>query len=184
MSHDPSEYTDDPATTASSSTEERGGGHAATTPVVLILDHLRSAYNVGNVFRLAEAAQVEKIVTCGYTATPPHHKVAKTARGCDEYVPCEHAETASESIDHLQRQGYTVYAVEPAPESVPLWDCRLQFPAAFVLGNEALGISEKAWQACDAAVELPSYGIKNSINVANCAATILYETLRQRHTSS
>jgi tRNA G18 (ribose-2'-O)-methylase SpoU len=148
-------------------------------PVVVVLDRLRSAHNVGNVFRIVEAVRGEGIVTCGYTATPPHDKLAKTARGCDELVRCEHAETGADAVRSLQAGGRRVYAVETVEGAESVWDVEFEFPCALVLGNEALGVSAEALALCDGYVALPALGSKNSINVGNCAAVVLYEALRQ-----
>ena len=148
-------------------------------PVVVVLDRLRSAHNVGNVFRVVEAVRGEGIVTCGYTATPPHPKLEKTARGCDALVRCEHAETAAEAVRRLRAEGRRIYAAETVEGALPVWEMRFAFPCALVLGNEALGVSAEALALCDGFVSLPALGIKNSINVGNCAAVVLYEALRQ-----
>ena len=152
---------------------------AVRLPVVLVLDRLRSAFNVGNIFRLAEATGAERIVACGYTAAPPHAKLAKTARGCDRAVPCSRATSAAAAVLELKALGYQVVAVETVAGAVPVWDAALAFPVAFVLGNEALGIEAAALRLCDTAVCLPCFGRKNSINVGNCAAVVLYAALRQ-----
>ena len=148
-------------------------------PVVLVLDRLRSAFNVGNIFRLADAVGAEAVVTCGYTAAPPHPKLAKSARGCDAIVPTSRAESAAQAVAELQARGYTIYAVETAESATTVWETTFRFPAAFVLGNEALGVSGAALAPCDGIVRLPCRGVKNSVNVGNCAAVILYEALRQ-----
>ena len=109
--------------------------------MVVVLDRLRSAHNVGNVFRLVEAVRGEGIVTCGYTATPPHAKLAKTARGCDELVHCEHVETGADAVRTLRDAGHRVYAVETVEGAESVWDTQFEFPCALVLGNEALGVS-------------------------------------------
>jgi tRNA G18 (ribose-2'-O)-methylase SpoU len=83
------------------------------------------------------------------------------------------------AVSALRRQGYWVCGVETAEGASPLWQTSFQFPAAFVLGNEALGVEPAALALCDAVVELPCRGRKNSINVANCGAVVLYEALRQ-----
>ncbi|MBQ6472468.1 MAG: RNA methyltransferase [Victivallales bacterium] len=150
-----------------------------TLPVVLVLDNLRSAFNVGNIFRIAEATRAEAIVACGYTACPPHDKLEKTARGCDRIVPCSHAETAAEAIRALRERGYRIYAVETVQNAPPYWEADLQFPAAFLLGNEALGVSQDALSLCDSFLSLPALGQKNSINVGNCAAVILFDCVRR-----
>lgn len=148
-------------------------------PVVIVLDRLRSAFNTGNIFRLAETVQAERIVACGYTPAPPHPKLAKTARGCDERVPCSRMDTAAAAIRTLKQDGYTLYGVETVPAGPPVWNIRFRFPAAIVLGNEALGIAPEALDLCDACLQLPCRGVKNSINVANCAAVVLYAALQQ-----
>ena len=148
-------------------------------PVMIVLDNLRSAYNVGNIFRAAEATRAAGIVTCGYTATPPHVKLQKTARGCDELVPCEHFESTAEAIVSLRSRGMKVYAVETVENSRMYWDAPMDFPCAFVLGNEALGINQNALELCDGFISLPALGRKNSINVGNCAAVILFECARR-----
>jgi len=148
-------------------------------PCVVVLDRLRSAYNVGNVFRLAEATRVTRILTCGYTATPPHPKLAKTACGCDGLVPCTHVSDAVTALRGLREDRTTVYGVETVEGASSVWETDFRFPMAIVLGNEALGISPEALELCDEFVELPCYGVKNSINVGNCAAVVLYEALQQ-----
>ena len=148
-------------------------------PVVLFLERLRSAFNVGNIFRLAEATRVEAIVTCGYTASPPHPKLAKTARGSDQRVRSEHVDTATDAVRAYRGRGYRVYGVETVEGATPIWDVLFSFPAGFVLGNEALGIADDTLALCDEFVELPCLGAKNSINVGNCAAVVLYAALGQ-----
>lgn len=148
-------------------------------PVTVVLDRLRSAHNVGNIFRLVDAVGAEGIVACGYTAAPPHPKLAKTARGCDETVPCAHAESAPAAVAALKEQGYTVYLVDTVEGALAPWDVKFQFPAALVLGNEALGCDPASLAVCDGTIALPGRGLKNSINVGNCAAVVLFAALRQ-----
>lgn len=152
---------------------------ARSLPAVIVLDRLRSAFNTGNIFRLAEAVRAERIVACGYTPVPPHPKLAKTARGCDAVVPCSHAPNAAVAVTTLRNDGYTVYGVETATAAHSVWEARFHFPAVFLFGNEALGVSADALNQCDGLVALPCLGQKNSINVANCAAVVLYAALAQ-----
>ncbi len=152
---------------------------SAQLPLVLVLDCLRSAHNVGNIFRIAEATRVEKIYACGYTPYPPHPKLVKTARGCDQMVPCQSAADAAAAITSLRLAGYTIYGVETAVSANCYWETVFHFPAALVLGNEALGLSERALESCDFLVNLPVFGRKNSLNVGNCAAVVVYEAMRQ-----
>ncbi|RMD80781.1 MAG: hypothetical protein D6820_06230 [Lentisphaerae bacterium] len=102
-------------------------------PIIFVLDHLRSAYNVGNIYRLAEIFRIQAIITCGYTATPPHPKLQKTARGCERLVPSEHFATALEAVRELKRRGYHILAVETVANATPLWASSFTFPLAIVL---------------------------------------------------
>lgn len=150
-------------------------------PVTVVLDRLRSAFNVGNIFRVAEALRAAEIIACGYTAHPPHPKVEKTARGCDKLVSCRHVETAVQAVCELRSRGVSVYAVETVEGAISVWDAQLRFPAALVMGNEALGVSTDVLAHCDGAIFLPRFGSKNSINVGNCAAVVLYHAAQVWH---
>ncbi len=148
-------------------------------PIILILDNLRSAYNVGNIFRLADVCQVEEVITCGYTVTPPHPKLVKTARGCDKLVNHRHFETGLDAIISLKKSNYQIIAIETITNALPIWDIPIHFPIAFVFGNEALGISKSTLEQCDIFACLPVFGYKNSLNVANCAAVVTYNAIRR-----
>ena len=150
-----------------------------TIPVTLILDNLRSAFNTGNIFRVADAVRVERIIGCGYTPLPPHEKLHKTARGCDNTVPTEHCPDALTAVEQCRQEGYTVYAVETGEKAETVWDVALEFPAAFLCGNEALGVSADGLEKCDYIIKIPCMGYKYSINVGNCVAVTVYESLRQ-----
>ncbi|MCP3968464.1 MAG: RNA methyltransferase [Lentisphaerae bacterium] len=143
--------------------------------VTLVLDRLRSAHNTGNIFRIAEAVGAKEIIACGYTPAPPHPKLEKTAMGADKMVPCRHAADSVEAIEMLRAEGVKqVLAVECAEDSVFAWEFDYEFPVALILGNEALGVNEKALEMCDGVISLPMFGQKESINVGNCAAAVLY----------
>lgn len=153
-------------------------------PVVLVLDVLRSAYNTGNIFRLADAVNAQAIYACGYTPYPPHEKLAKTARGCDETVPCRHFDHVEDALAELKELGYTIYAVDTVVGAQCYCEATLRFPCALILGNEALGVSAAALERSDGFLQLPACGRKNSINVGNCAAVVLFEALRQFRAAS
>lgn len=148
-------------------------------PLAVVLDNLRSAYNVGNIFRLGEICGVRKLVLCGYTAAPPHPKLRKTARGCDERVPCEQFATSVAAVRALRAEGYSVIGVETVAGAPYPWNARWEWPVAFVFGNEALGIDAEALALCDGVVRLPVFGTKNSLNVSNCAAAVLYAAVQR-----
>jgi tRNA G18 (ribose-2'-O)-methylase SpoU len=143
--------------------------------ITLVLDRLRSAFNTGNIFRIAEAVGAKEIIACGYTPAPPHPKLEKTAMGADKMVPCRHMADSTEAVRQLKAEGVKqVLAVECTEDSVFAWDYEYEFPLAIILGNEALGIDEKALKLCDGVISLPMFGQKESINVGNCAAAVLY----------
>jgi len=154
-------------------------GPVTKHPIVLVLDNLRSAFNVGNLFRLADVCGVERVVTCGYTATPPHPKLEKTALGTDKVVDHEHFETSVEAVCALKQAGYQVVGIETVEGAKDVWDVEFRFPVAFLLGNEALGVEKDALRECDLFAKLPVFGRKNSLNVANCASAVVYIAIRQ-----
>ena len=140
----------------------------------IVLDRLRSAHNVGNIFRLADAVGANEIVCCGYTAAPPHPKLVKTAMGADNTVPFRSFPTAADALRELKAEGCKAVAVETLETACDAWKFDYPDKIALLLGNEALGISPDALELCDAAVSLPMFGTKVSINVGNCAAVVLY----------
>lgn len=146
-------------------------------PVHAVLDNLRSAYNVGSIFRTADAGAVARIHLCGMTAHPPHTKLEKTALGAFEYVPWTYHERVKDCLAGLRADGVTLVACEVADDAVPLgrydWPC----PVAIVVGNEVTGINESIRRRCDATVRIPMHGYKNSINVATAFGVVLYHIL-------
>ena len=148
-------------------------------PVTLVLDNLRSAFNVGSIFRTADTTRLQRIITCGYTAHPPHPRLDKTALGTVDYVDSEHVESTVEALDDLQSQGVPVWALETTSASRPYTELTYPRPVALVLGNEALGVEREVLDRCDELLEVPVFGYKNSLNVACTAAVVVYEILRQ-----
>ncbi len=148
-------------------------------PIHIVLDNLRSAFNVGSIFRLADAARAAEVVPCGYTAFPPHHKLEQTSLGTTDSVPWRRFDTIAEALTDLKQRGVRLVAVETARSAAPYHRFDHRFPVALVLGNEALGVSEAALRMCDAVVEIPVFGYKNSVNVATAAGVVLYDVLRQ-----
>ena len=149
-------------------------------PLIVILDNLRSAFNVGSIVRTADCALVEKIYFCGYTAHPPHKKLEKTSLGALPYVAWEHREDVRDAIHEVKASGFSVTALELTDRSRVLWDVTFPVPSALVLGNEALGVSEEALALADEIVEIPMLGYKNSINVAVAFGIAAYEIQRQQ----
>ena len=145
--------------------------------ITLVLDRLRSAFNTGNIFRLADAAGVKEVICCGYTPAPPHPRLEKTAMGADRWVKSRSVDDTLEAVMQLKKEGVSVVAVETAEHAEYVWDHSFRFPLALVLGNEALGIDPRVLAQCDGVVSLPMAGAKTSVNVGNCAAAVLYAIL-------
>lgn len=148
-------------------------------PIVIILDRLRSVHNVGNILRLADAVNAKEVACCGYTAIPPHPKLAKASMGAEEIVKTIHFDEACDAVSYYKSLGYKAVAVETVESAELVWDFKFDSPTVIVLGNEALGIQEQTLETCDSFVKLPAYGLKNSINVSNCAAIVLFEAAKQ-----
>ena len=143
--------------------------------LTIILDRLRSAHNTGNIFRLADAVGAHEIIACGYTPAPPHPKLAKTAMGADQTVSCRTFSDSLEAVKTVREEGAVqILAVETVENGVFAWEKEYEFPLVLVFGNEALGIDPETIEQCDGAINLPMVGFKESINVGNCAAAILY----------
>ena len=149
-------------------------------PVVVVLDDVRSMYNVGSVFRTSDAYRVECIYLCGITACPPHAEIHKTALGAEESVDWIYFASAEDAVSDLKRRGYKVFAVEQAEGSIsfPLpTDTFDELPDGYglVLGNEVKGVHQEVVDICDGCIELPQYGTKHSLNVATVAGIVIWE---------
>lgn len=149
------------------------------TPLVLVLDNLRSLYNIGSIFRSADAILVEKIYLCGITGCPPNKEIEKVALGAVEVVPFQHFTRVEDCLKKLKKLGYTIYALELTNNSVNYKQEKYHFPCALVLGNEVDGISEEAMTVVDRAVDIPMKGRANSLNVATAMAVVGYEIFDQ-----
>ena len=152
------------------------------TPVIAVLENIRSAYNVGSVFRTADAFLLEGIYLTGYTCVPPHKEIKKTALGAEDSVEWKHFINASEAIDALKKNGYKVYAVEQVVNSQLLQ--KINFSSiekiAVIFGNEVTGIEQDTILKCDGCIEIPQFGMKHSLNIATAAGVVLWEIVRGR----
>lgn len=144
-------------------------------PVTVVLDNVRSMHNVGSVFRTADAFLLEGICLCGYTPRPPHRDIQKTALGATESVVWSYYETTEQAVRALKEQGYKVWAVEQAADSVALQDFKPADRTAVVFGNEVEGVENSVMRLCDGAVEIPQWGTKHSLNVSVAAGIVLWE---------
>jgi len=158
---------------------ERASRGIALQPLALVLDNVRSAYNVGNILRTAETASVARVLTCGLTPTPPHDKIKKTAFSAAETVPTVHYPSTVEAVRALQADGFTVYGMETTSRSQIYANVAFPKHSALVLGNEVNGIDTAVMEACDELIEIPTYGLKNSLNVSSACPVVVFEILRQ-----
>ena len=142
------------------------------TPVIAVLENIRSAYNVGSVFRTADAFLLQAIYITGYTCTPPHKEIKKTALGAEESVDWKHFTNAQEAITELKNNGYKVYAIEQALNS--------HKKIAVIFGNEVTGVEQTTIEQCDGCIEIPQLGMKHSLNIATAAGVVLWEIVRDR----
>jgi tRNA G18 (ribose-2'-O)-methylase SpoU len=150
-------------------------------PVIAVLENIRSAYNVGSVFRTADAFLLEGIYICGYTAFPPHKEIRKTALGAEDTVAWKHFKNIKEAIDEIRPMGYKVYAVEQAVDSWKLGSFSAEDDkVAVIFGNEVTGVEQSTIALCDGVIEIPQLGMKHSLNVATAAGVVLWELIRER----
>lgn len=143
----------------------------------LVLDNIRSAYNVGSIFRSADAFHVDKIVLCGICAVPPSAEIHKTALGAENVVPWERVADTLAAVEALRAEGYTIVAVEQTEHSIKIGPGDPAPGAAkfaFVLGNEVDGVQQAVVDACDHAIEIPQHGTKHSLNVSVAAGIVLF----------
>jgi 23S rRNA (guanosine2251-2'-O)-methyltransferase len=148
-------------------------------PIYLVLDRVIDTYNIGSIFRLADAIAAEKIYICGNTEYPPSSRIHKAAVGTEEWVPWEHKRSTVQTIELLKKKGIQIIAVEQSPKSIPysLLSTKISFPVAIVVGNETKGIGKTVLKMADMIVELPMFGVNISFNVWGSAAVVAYKVL-------
>jgi len=149
-------------------------------PVIAVLENIRSAYNVGSVFRTADAFLIESIYITGYTAKPPHKEITKTALGAQDTVDWSYFQTTKEAIEHLKENQYKVFAVEQVTDSISLekMDILPVDRIAFIFGNEVSGVDQQIIALCDGCVEIPQFGMKHSLNISVAAGIVLWEAVK------
>lgn len=150
-------------------------------PVYIILDNVLDTYNVGSVFRLADAVAAEKIFICGLTLTPPNSRIKKASINTTGWVNWEYTESALEAINKIksQKPEVKIIAVEQDKRSKPFYKVKYEFPLAIVVGNETYGVSKEVLDIADTIVELPMWGVNKSLNVMVSCGIILYEIMKQ-----
>lgn len=145
--------------------------------VYLILDNIRSMYNVGAIFRTADAARAKKLYLCGITATPPRKEIEKTALKTINEMPWEHIENTIDIVQKMKDEGVQIIALEQTDKSADYRKFEFNKPVAIIIGHETIGVDDKVLEICDGVVEIPMYGIANSLNVSVAAGIILYHLI-------
>ena len=150
-------------------------------PIIVVLENIRSAYNVGSVFRTADAFLIEAIYICGYTATPPHKEITKTALDAQFSVSWQHFHDTASAILKLKQKGFQVYAIEQVEGSISLesFDQIAHEKVAFIFGNEVKGVEQHTIFASDGSIEIPQFGIKHSLNISVAAGIVLWESVKK-----
>ena len=155
---------------------------AGKNPIIVVLENIRSAYNVGSVFRTADAFLIEAIYIIGYSAKPPHKEIKKTALGAEDTVDWKYFKTTVEAIDELKISKYKIYAVEQAEDSYKLHAAgfKQNEKIAVIFGNEVTGVEQSTIQLCEGCIEIPQFGMKHSLNIATAAGVVLWELVRSK----
>lgn len=151
----------------------------ASLPVSLLLEDVRSAYNVGSVFRTADATGLQELLLCGYTARPPHKEISKTALGAEDTVRWRAFQDSLPAARALREDGRELVAIETSLHAVDLFDWVPRFPLCLVFGNEVTGVRPELGAFCDTHVRIPMLGHKHSLNIATAVGVVLYELLRK-----
>ncbi|MGB4959455.1 MAG: RNA methyltransferase [Saprospiraceae bacterium] len=147
--------------------------------IIIVLDNIRSAMNVGSIFRTADAFAIKKIVICGISAVPPHREITKTAIGASESVDWQYEKEIYLAIKSLKDEGYTIIGIEQTDQSFQLQSVETSQPKlAVIFGNEVDGISTEVLDLLDMSIEIPQYGTKHSLNVSVCAGIVMWEMVR------
>ena len=150
-------------------------------PVAVLLDNVRSMYNVGSVLRTSDAFLISEVVLCGITGCPPHPEINKTALGADESVKWRYEENAFEAVKKMKEEGWNICVLEQAHGSISLQDFYVSFSNKYLLvaGNEVEGVNQKIVDMADVILEIPQYGVKHSLNVSVSVGIALWQMTRQ-----
>lgn len=151
-------------------------------PISIILDNVLDTYNVGSIFRLADAVAAEKVYLCGETLTPPNSRIKKASINTWQWVEWEYSPSASEAVMRLKRQAPStaIVAVEQDARSTPFYEVKYEFPLAIVVGNETYGVNKEVLDMANTIIELPMWGINKSLNVMVSLGIIVYEVMKQK----
>ena len=150
-------------------------------PIVVVLDHVRSLYNVGSIFRTCDVFRMNGVCLCGITAQPPNPEIHKTALGAEDSVSWRYFKKTEDAVNWLKEDGYTILAIEQCEGSTMLYnfhrDSNKKY--AIILGNEVKGVQQQVVDMCDGCLEIPQYGTKHSMNVSVTAGIVLWHLLEK-----
>ena len=155
--------------------------NAPKANVRVVLENIRSGLNVGAFFRTADALRIDGIDLCGYTAHPPQRDILKSALGASEHVQWTPHETTEQAIQALRSEGFNIASIEQTTDSVSLvdWSPALGSKWALIFGNEVRGVAPETTALADVALEIPQFGVKQSLNVSVCGGIVLWEAVRK-----
>jgi 23S rRNA (guanosine2251-2'-O)-methyltransferase len=159
--------------------DREGYKEAPKIPVVLVLDNVRSAHNIGSIFRTCDAFRVEALYLCGICAVPPNKELMKTALGATETVAWKYFNLVPQALNELRSSGHRIISIEQVTNSTPLYNFEPGGKMAFVFGNEVDGVSDAALALSDQCIEIPQFGTKHSFNVSVTAGIVLWEVGRR-----
>jgi tRNA G18 (ribose-2'-O)-methylase SpoU len=148
-------------------------------PIYVVLENIRSMYNVGAAFRTSDAARIQELFLCGYTAKPPRKEIDKTALGAADTVPWRHFPNTMDAIRWLKDSGIQVAVLEHTDKSLNLMTSELEFPLALVVGNEVDGVTDEVVHAADLALEIPMHGMKQSLNAAVAYGVAVFQIVQR-----
>lgn len=149
--------------------------------IYIILDNVLDTYNVGSIFRLADAVGAKKVYLCGTTSTPPNHRIKKASINTTEWVDWEYVETAQKAVLKLKAQmpNIKIIAIEQSEKSVSYEKFDYKLPVCLIVGNETYGVSKEVLELCDFIVEIPMFGVNISLNVMVSLAVVLYQAIEK-----
>ena len=150
--------------------------NAKKTPIVIVLDNVRSAHNVGAIFRTSDAFLIEKIFLCGITPYPPNNEIRKSALGSTNSVDWAYESDTNNILNNLKKSGYRIVGVEQVENSTKLSNFEPKQPTAFIFGHEVDGINQEVINSCDEFLEITQLGTKHSLNISVCAGIVIYKS--------
>jgi len=148
--------------------------------IVIICHNIRSAFNVGSIFRTADGAGAAKIILGGYSAHPPHLKITKTALGAEKTTPFERVWQTWRAVEKLKARGYNIIALEQTKKAKSIFDFKPKLPLVLVIGNETRGLSREILKRCDNVVFIPMFGKKESLNVSVAFGIAIYQLINKK----